>query len=186
MAGGSAKRTAAQNEAALKTLRISMLSCTAFSLVVRLFFIRRSWPPSFFSIVFLAVTHVPSTLLYNYLVNLGSPRRDQSGQLLGSGGDLSQSGLTEYAFDILYVTWACQIGSALFGNWVWWLFSVIPLFAGYKLWNLFGGGLPSFASNGGPDDNAANELEQTGMSKRQQKLQKRAERGDARVRAVKR
>lgn len=104
MAGGAAKRTAAQNEASLKNLRIAMLSSTAFSLVVRLFFIRRSGLPSFFSIVFLVLSYVPSTLIYNYLVNLGAPRRDQSGQLIGSGGDLSQGGITEYAFDILYVT----------------------------------------------------------------------------------
>lgn len=64
--------------------------------------------------------------------------------------------------------------------------SKIPLFAGYKLWNMFGGGLPSFAGNGAPEGDAADQPEQTGMSKRQQKLQKRAERGDARVRAVKR
>ena len=32
------------------------------------------------------------------------------------------SGITEWCWDIVYITWACQVGSALLGEWFWWLY----------------------------------------------------------------
>ena len=145
MAGGSAKRTAAQNDTAVKNLHIGMASSTAASLALRLLFLRRSWPPSAFSVILLVLSYVPSALLWNYLVKLGSPRRSPRGDVLSPGEDLNQPGITEYCFDVLYITctfslasimihqptWvpigACQVGSAVFGNWVWWFYSVVSL-----------------------------------------------------------
>lgn len=38
---------------------------------------------------------------------IGKPKRDGAGTLLSAGDDLNQPGLTEYAFDVIYVT--CRI-----------------------------------------------------------------------------
>jgi hypothetical protein len=35
---------------------------------------------------------------------IGKPKRDAAGTLLSAGDDLNQPGLTEYAFDVIYVT----------------------------------------------------------------------------------
>jgi len=44
-------------------------------------------------------------LLSNYLVKIGTVKRDPStGTLMSSGEDLSQPGVTEWCFDVLYVT----------------------------------------------------------------------------------
>lgn len=37
---------------------------------------------------------------------MGTPKRDTTGQLISSGEDLNQPGVTEWMFDVLYV--ACE------------------------------------------------------------------------------
>ena len=81
--------------------------------------------------------------MYRYLVKIGTPRRDPAGNLVSSGEDLNQGGITEWCFDVLYVTcgwWCfvyqlslrlsltlfciglCQVGSAIFGERFWFLY----------------------------------------------------------------
>ncbi|KAF4574740.1 hypothetical protein EYR40_005523 [Pleurotus pulmonarius] len=179
MANASAKRIAGQNDATIKTLRLGMIIPTILSLFLRLVFRRSSLPPSKSSIALYAATFIPSFFLSNYLVRIGSPRRDPTtGTLMTYGEDLSQQGITEWCFDIIYITWACQIGSGAFGEWVWWFYLVIPLYAVYKLWSslispmLLGRGAAPASTEDAPTES---------VSKRQDKLRKRQERGDPRV-----
>ncbi|KDR83379.1 hypothetical protein GALMADRAFT_235481 [Galerina marginata CBS 339.88] len=181
MGNASGKRIANQNENTVKTLRLGMILPTILSLVLRFLFRRGSLPPSKGSLAIYIVTFFPAFFLSNYLIKQGSPRRDPTtGTLISSGEDLSQPGVTEWCFDILYITWACQIGSGTFGEWFWWLYMVIPLYAVFKLWTsvispmVLGGGL-SGPSDSTPDKEPAG-------SKRQEKLRKRQEKGDPRVR----
>ncbi|KAJ3560040.1 hypothetical protein NP233_g11093 [Leucocoprinus birnbaumii] len=180
MANASAKRIAHQNEAAVKTLKLGMIVPTIISLVLRFLFRRSSLPPSKTSLALYIVTFFPSLFLSNYLIKIGTPRRDPTtGTLLSYGEDLNQNGVTEWCFDILYITWACQIGSGAFGEWFWFLYMVIPLFAIFKLWSSVIS--PYLLGRSSAPEDSQVETQQT--SKRQEKLRKRSEKGDPRVRA---
>ncbi|EKM80483.1 hypothetical protein AGABI1DRAFT_128157 [Agaricus bisporus var. burnettii JB137-S8] len=182
MANASAKRIAHQNETAVRSLKLGMVIPTIISLLLRFFFRRSSLPPSKTSLAIYVVTFFPSLFLSNYLIKIGTPRRDPTtGTLLSYGEDLAQPGVTEWCFDILYITWACQVGSGAFGEWFWFLYMVIPLFAIFKLWS----SVISPFMNGRSSsiqDPAAAEADNQPTSKRQEKLRKRSEKGDPRVR----
>jgi len=84
-----------------------MIVPTIISLVLRFLFRRNSLPPSKFSLALYVVTFFPSLFLSNYLIKIGTPRRDPTtGTLLSYGEDLNQTGVTEWCFDILYITCA--------------------------------------------------------------------------------
>ena len=94
-----------QNESSVKTLRLGMILPTIISLEFRFFFRRSSLPPSKGSLAIYVVTFFPAFFLSNYLVKIGTPRRDPTtGTLISYGEDLGQSGVTEWCFDILYIT----------------------------------------------------------------------------------
>ncbi|EJD53856.1 DUF788-domain-containing protein [Auricularia subglabra TFB-10046 SS5] len=183
MANASAKKTAAQNEAALRNLRIGMLVAYALAVVLRLL-LRRTTKGG---LILAASTAGPSLAVYRFLVRAGTPRRDASGELISSGDDLSQAGVIEWAHDVLYVTWGCQVGSALLGEWFWYLYLAIPVYAIYKLWS-FAAPMLGIGGGGGPALPAQEEAAAANQptSKRQEKLKKRAERGDPRVKQVQR
>jgi len=159
-----------------------MLIFTTLSLLFRVL-LRRQSLSSIFSILIYTLTFAPTLFLYSFLVRAGTPRRDASGALISPGDDLNQAGLTEWSWDIIYVTWACQAGSGLLGDWVWWIYLSIPLYAGYKLWSSFISPMLLGRSSGAgavqPEGAAAES-----SSKRQEKLRKRQEKGDPRVRAM--
>ncbi|ESK97459.1 duf788 domain-containing protein [Moniliophthora roreri MCA 2997] len=180
MANASAKRIASKNEAAVKNLKLGMILPTIISIVLRLLFRRDSLPPSKISLALYIITFLPAFFLSNYLIKIGSTRRDPTtGTLISYGEDLNQAGVTEWCFDILYITWTCQVGSGAFGDSFWWLYMVIPLYAVFKLWTSLIA--PYFFSRSPVVQDDNNVAEPT--SKRQEKLRKRNERGDPRVQA---
>nr|GAT53930.1 predicted protein [Mycena chlorophos] len=181
MANAAAKKIASQNEATVKVLKLGMLLPTILSLVLRLLFRRASLPPSKWSLALYTITFLPAFFLSNYLIKIGTTRRDPTtGTLISFGEDLSQAGVIEWCFDVLYVTWFCQVGSGAFGDWFWWLYMVIPLYALFKLWtSVLSPFVLGRAAAAAPPEQAAQE----GTSKRQEKLRKRSERGDPRVKA---
>jgi len=94
-----------QNESTVKILKLGMLLPTVFSLLLRFLFGRSPFPPSKGPLAIYIVTFFPAFFLSNYLIKQGSPRRDPTtGTLISSGEDLSQPGVTEWCFDILYIT----------------------------------------------------------------------------------
>ncbi|KAM5535703.1 hypothetical protein V8D89_010690 [Ganoderma adspersum] len=185
MANASAKRTAQQNADTIKNLRLGLLGSCALSLFLRLFFHRAALRPTTLAFWVYALSLVPSIFLSRYLERIGSPRRDPTtNALISAGEDLSRPGVVEWCFDVVYITWACQVGSGAFGTWVWWLYLIIPLYAVFKLWS--GVISPYFLGrSGGPSAPAEGEADagKETLSKRQEKLRKRSERGDPRVRA---
>jgi hypothetical protein len=99
-----------------------MLAAPILALLLRLL-LGHSAIPSKISSVLHVLTAVPLVILYKHLYSIGSPRRDPiTDALIGSGEDLNMPGITEWCWDIVYVTWACQVGSALLGEWFWWLY----------------------------------------------------------------
>ncbi|PFH52670.1 hypothetical protein AMATHDRAFT_173262 [Amanita thiersii Skay4041] len=180
MANAAAKRIANQNETAIKTLKLGLFIPTFVSLLLRFLLRRNSLPPSKGSLAIYILTFFPVLFLSSYLIKMGTTRRDSvTGTLISYGEDLNQPGVTEWCFDILYITWACQIGSGAFGEWFWWFYMVIPLYAIFKLWTSMISPMIFGRSKVLPV--ADNPLDQTAPSKRQQKLKKRSERGDPRV-----
>lgn len=118
-----------------------------------------------------------------------------------SGDDLGGKGVVEFAWDFVYVTWLCTVGSALFGDWMWWFFALVssclwtmadgqvPAFGAWKLWGLLapilGMFMPGLFGPRVPKDQAAPaEAKEPGESRKQAKLRARAEKGDKRVQQV--
>lgn len=99
-----------------------MLVFPLLAILIRYFF-RSSLLPSRLSSIIHALTFIPVFVLYSHLTSIGSPRRDSAtGALIGSGEDLNMPGITEWCWDIIYITWFCQVGSAIAGEWVWWIY----------------------------------------------------------------
>jgi hypothetical protein len=106
---------AQQNEQALRNLRLGMFIPTLLSTFFRLLFRRSSLPPSKGSLAIYIVTFLPALFLSRYLERMGTPRRDPTtGALISPGEDLNQPGVTEWCFDILYVT--CELVPTLAGQ----------------------------------------------------------------------
>ncbi|KAI0091869.1 DUF788-domain-containing protein [Irpex rosettiformis] len=180
MANASAKRIASQNASTIKNLRLGTFISGALALVLRLLLRRDTLSPKSFGFWLYVLSLVPSIFLSRYLERIGSPRHDPTtGTLISAGEDLSRPGIIEWCFDVIYVTWACQVGSGAFGTWVWWLYLVIPGYACYKLW----GSVISPFVLGRSSTTEAPEVPEVNQptSKRQEKLRKRQERGDPRV-----
>lgn len=73
------------------------------------------------------------------LETTGRPKYDGNTKALKSSGeDLAAAGLTEYMFDIIWVTWLSLVCVILFGNWGWLLYSVVPIYGAYKGYGLLG------------------------------------------------
>jgi hypothetical protein len=82
-----------------------MVMPTVLSLLLRLILRRGSIPPSKSSLAIYLLMSIPMVLLSNHLIKIGSTRREAStGALISSGEDLSQPGVTEWCFDIIYIT----------------------------------------------------------------------------------
>ncbi|KAH9077403.1 hypothetical protein EDB83DRAFT_2504589 [Lactarius deliciosus] len=158
MANASAKRIASQNEAAIKNMLYGQLLCNLVPTIIRILLRGQ-------------------TLRDSKKAKLGTPRRDSTGNLVSSGEDLNQPGMTEWMFDILYISWFAQVGTAILGEWLWWTYLVIPAFVIYKLWGLISPMVFGRSSTLPEEEPVEN------LSKRQEKLKKRNERGDPRVKA---
>ncbi|KAF8268283.1 putative opsin [Lactarius quietus] len=176
MANASAKRIASQNEAAIKNMLYGQLLCNLVPAIIRILLRGQSFRDSKKAIVFYFLSLALSQFLYQHLKKLGTPRRDSKDTLVSSGDDLNQPGMTEWMFDILYISWFAQVGASIVGEWFWWIYLVIPGFLVYKLWG-FISPMVFGRSSALPED----EPKQEGLSKRQEKLKKRSERGDPRV-----
>ena len=94
-----------QNETTVKTLKLGIILPTLIHVVLRILLRRQSIPPSKGSVAIYVATFLPALFLTNYLIKIGSPRRDPTtGALISYGEDLAQPGVTEWCFDILYIT----------------------------------------------------------------------------------
>ena len=113
MANASAKKTAANNERVIANLRQGLLVATTLSMFIRLVFRTRSLSPARLSFWIHILSHVPSTFIARYLSRIGEPKKSPTGELISSGEDLSQPGVIEWCFDVLYVTCKRAPGSLI-------------------------------------------------------------------------
>jgi SRP-independent targeting protein 2/TMEM208 len=130
----------------------------------------------------------PGALVEVWLERIGRPVFvGNPPELRRAGEDLDAEGLTEFLWDVLYWTWGCLLFAAALGDWAWSLWVsgardgrgrdmadgwqiVIPLYAAYSAFTTYSSmrqSLGGMAAQG--EDSGAS----SGMSKRQQKLEKR-------------
>jgi hypothetical protein len=134
MAQKAKKDRAKSNASALTSLHIGSLIVNAIFLISHFLYKPRS-------LVLYGVLSAPAIICQYVLERAGRPRFDaETGALKSSGEDLSAPGLTEYMFDVVWVTWASVILVTLFGNGGWLLWVVVPAYGLYQGAGLLGAG----------------------------------------------
>ncbi|CCH41738.1 Transmembrane protein [Wickerhamomyces ciferrii] len=183
MAGQSAKKQVAQNFKILKEIHtITWTSYAIFSFFN--FYFKRPQSSKWF-----IITALPALGSLYLIEKFGRPIVDPQGKIIRLGQDLTEQGLTEYLFDIIYYTIILNFLTIVFNSTlVWWLYLAVPSFAAYKIYNvinagrqLFGGGSKTGQQVDEYDNNGTKQGEQ-GKSKRQQKREARGDKPKMRYR----
>lgn len=132
MAQKAKKDRAKANISTLNTLHIGTLTLNILFILFNLLIKRRSlFAYTLFSL--------PCAFCQFTLEKTGRPKFDANTKALKSSGeDLAAPGLTEYMFDVIWVTWASLLVVMLFGNWGWLLWGVVPVYGAYKGYGLLG------------------------------------------------
>ncbi|KAK0654355.1 hypothetical protein QBC41DRAFT_238306 [Cercophora samala] len=132
MAQKARKDRAKSNVATLNNLHLGSLIVNGLFLLLNFIFRSRSLLTWF-------ILSLPSFVCQFILEKSGRPTYDPSTNALKSSGeDLAAPGLTEYMFDVVWVTWAVAILVALFGNWAWFFWAIVPAYGIYKGYGMFG------------------------------------------------
>ncbi|KAK1925108.1 hypothetical protein DB88DRAFT_487980 [Papiliotrema laurentii] len=195
MAKASDKRIAQSNEKALHNLQLGLLIVNLLTPALRYIFsliTSRKIVPSRTVLLLHVLTLAGSLLIYRWFKTIATPRLDSRG--VRAGDDLSGKGIVELAWDVIYMTWICTLGSAILGDWVWWFLLLIPGFGTWKAFStirpILAMFLPGWFGPKAPkqpgDQQPQEEAKEAGESKRQAKLRARAEKGDKRVQQVQR
>ncbi len=130
MAQKAKKDRAKANAAALYNLHAGSALVNGLFLVFWYLFKSRS-------LLLYLVLSLPGLLCQIFLEQTGRPAYDGSGALKSAGEDLAAQGLTEYMFDVVWVTWSTVVLVILFGNKLWLLWAIVPAYGAYKGFNLF-------------------------------------------------
>ncbi|CAB5191999.1 DUF788-domain-containing protein [Rhizophagus irregularis] len=170
MAKQSDKKIAQENLRYLRNLKQGFLTVNAIYILYQVLYNYNTF--TFWLATGYLVTTGISLFLWKQLVIYGSPRYSSDGTVIWPGEDLNSEGLTAYMFDIIYITWFVHITSMFFA-WAWYILLVIPSFAIYKIWTFFI--KPNFFSGG---NMAGSDFQK---SKRQKKLEKRQQEGNAKI-----
>lgn len=147
MAGASQKKIVARNKQILNSVHVISLICNALSLLAIFYFQRPNnyYPYLIFNGILLGFEYV-----------LEKNGRREKGRTVE---DLNAAGLTEYMFDIFYLTCFLDLLMVVFGtNKVWLAMLVVPAFASYKgFWivQMLFGFLKSRRNNKQPSDDSS-------------------------------
>ena len=132
MAQKAKKDRAKANITSLNNLHIGTLSLNVLFILFNLIIKRRS-------LLAYAILSIPCFIAEYILETTGRPKFDPTTKALKSSGeDLAAPGLTEYMFDIIWITWLCLIAVIAFGNWGWIIWAVVPVYGAYKGYGLLG------------------------------------------------
>lgn len=152
MAQKAKKDLAKNNAAALNGLHLTGLVVNTIFLVWHFLVAPRS-------LVAYGLFSTPAFICEYVLEASGRPKYDPATKALRSSGeDMGARGLTEYMFDVIWVTWACAVVVMFAGNWGWFLWSVIPAYGIYLGSGLLGMGRQKMAEMqgaGAPGQGAA-------------------------------
>ncbi|KAI0110456.1 DUF788 domain-containing protein [Nemania sp. FL0031] len=132
MAQKARKDRAKANTTALRNLHIGTLIVNVIFILFNLLFKGRS-------LLLYILLSIPAFVCEFILESTGRPKYDSlTNSLKTAGEDLSAPGLTEYMFDVIWVTWISVVLVTFFGNWCWLLWSVVPAYGAYKGFGLLG------------------------------------------------
>ena len=176
MAGAAAKKQAVSNNKILKGLHTCSLAVNVFSILVILIFNR----PNVSKLKYYLMFNGPLITSEYMIEKYGRPKYKE-GVVLNEGIDLKQEGLTEYMFDVVYLTLFCDVLMCVFGSLkVFYILLLVPAFAGYKIFGLLGYGR-SLLKQRVPSDNDQPTNE---PSKRLAKMAARQQKGRGRAQRV--
>lgn len=173
----ASKSLARTNLATLKRTHLTTLCLHALFILYRLVFRRGS-------VTKYILLSLPALAIELYLDKLGRPVYSKAssssspGELLRPGEDLAAAGVTEYLWDVVYVTWIVLGLVGIAGEWAWWVGLIVPLYGAYLAWGLYkgftGGSVPGMPQMMGEGAAAAAEGGEAGSkSRRQQKMEGR-------------
>ncbi|KAI9711568.1 MAG: hypothetical protein M1820_002133 [Bogoriella megaspora] len=192
MAQKAAKTLAARNTSILNRTLLLTLGFHGIFLLLRFLLLKRS-------LIRYLLLSSPALIIQFWFERIGRPTHGVNGELKRSGEDLEAKGLTEWMWDVLYWTYGCLLFVILLGDSAWWLYVskrllcatlleslpiivlrqaelsipqiVVPLYSAWLAWTTFGSARQGLAglTGGGADG----QVENSGSSKRQQKLEKR-------------
>jgi len=123
MANAAQKKLAAANAKTLQNHRYAFLAINATFILIRLFLRHASSTWTLYIMYLLSASL--ATWLQFQIEFVGRPKFDERGGVLDPGSDLAQLGMTEYMFDVLYLTWGIQLLVAFTTTWAWWLYLLV-------------------------------------------------------------
>lgn len=148
MAQKAKKDRARANTTALNNLHIGSAVVNGIFLALH-FFVRSR------SLLTYGLVSIPAIACQFILETSGRPKYDAKGALKTAGEDMASPGLTEYMFDVVWVTWAGAALTLLFGNKGWLLLIAIPAYGFYMASSLLGFGRQKLAQMQDPGQQAA-------------------------------
>ena len=134
MANDANKKLLKQNQALLSKYRLIILGVNALYALFRMYYLWDTF--SSYHIGGFALTTTVYFALYFFLSYSAAPKYKPSGDLVSAGTDLSQAGLIEYTWDILYVTIFVQLGTGFLSDWLWLVYTIPPCIGFYYLWTM--------------------------------------------------
>ncbi|KAG0641836.1 hypothetical protein HOY80DRAFT_700388 [Tuber brumale] len=176
MANKAAKQLARANTATLNRTHIITLALHTLFILYRLLYRTGSWSKY-------ATLSLPSLVVEVYLERLGRPKYSSpsggggdggSSVLVSAGEDMEAKGVTEYMWDIVYVTWGVLGLVGVVGEWGWWVLAIVPIYAVYLAVGMYrgmSGLMPGMSSSSSPSAAAA--APEGLRSNRQKKAEKR-------------
>ena len=165
MAGKARKDLAKANVAALSTLHIASLILNGIFIAFSLIFRSRSLVTYF-------VLSIPAFACQYILETSGRPKYttlNGKSSLKSAGEDLAAPGLTEYLFDVVWVTWGCLFVVLGLGDKGWWIYAIVPVFGLWKGWGLVGAARGMMGA-GQPQPQAAEEQQAAPQNRRQRRM----------------
>jgi hypothetical protein len=140
MAGAGAKKRSEENAKTVRNVGIYILICAAVFALIRLYLQKSS--ADWTTYTAFAGTMLVQGICYISIAAVAKPVYE-NGILVDGGADLAK-GTISYYFDLLYVTGFVQV-LASFTAYGWYVFAVVPAYAGFKLFQfakplLFGKG----------------------------------------------
>ncbi|KAG0137072.1 hypothetical protein HOY82DRAFT_400766 [Tuber indicum] len=169
MANKAAKQLARANTATLNHAHITTLVLHTLFILYRLLYRSGSWSKY-------AALSLPSLVVEIYLERLGRPKYSSpggDGVLVSAGEDMEAKGVTEYMWDIVYVTWGVLGLVGVVGEWGWWVLAIVPIYAVYLavgMYRSMSGLMPGMSSS---SPSAAAAAPEGPRSNRQKKAEKK-------------
>ncbi|SCU83472.1 LADA_0C11650g1_1 [Lachancea dasiensis] len=165
MAGKASKKQAQANVQALKQLHTVLGGVLSLVLLRLVFSSKKRW-------FWMVILHLPAAACTYMLEKNGRPRFDSSGHVVREGMDLAQKGLTEWMFDIVYLTLLADSGVVVFNTMkFWYVMLLVPVYIGYKLKGIAGPMLGGNNNARAPSESSTAPAAET-KSKRQAKREK--------------